>query len=253
MQREQREAAERSRQKKQEAAAEAALSAAELWKRAAKEGQSAYLERKGVIAEACRYLRDGSIVIPLLRYDLPKGQALVALQRIYPGPRWDSSTGEELPQKSFTKGFAKTGAALRLGMIDESTWLVLVCEGYATALSIRMATDRQLPVYVALDAYNLGAVVEILRRMHPHAWLLICADDDWKSEDHHGPNPGRRAARDAARKTEACDIVWPIFNPRTREPKDTDFNDLHLREGLATVSKQLDSVMTAMQWRPHGR
>jgi hypothetical protein len=30
-----------------------------------------------------------------------------------------------------------------------------------------MATDRQVPVYVALDAYNLVFAVEILRELHP--------------------------------------------------------------------------------------
>jgi putative DNA primase/helicase len=123
---------------------------------------------------------------------------------------------------------------------------VLVCEGYATGLSIRMALDRQVPLYVALDAYNLAYVVEIVRALHPRAHLLICADDDWKTKDHHGPNPGRRAAKAAAKATPQCDIVWPVFTEATRQAKDTDFNDLHLREGLQAVSKQLHAVMRAI-------
>lgn len=244
---EQQAAADRARRAKEEAAEVAALSAADLWRRAAREGHSPYLERKGVVPEACRYLRDGSIVIPLLRYDLQKDQALRAVQRIYPGPRFDDRTGEELPQKTFTKDFAKTGCALRLGTADASTRLVLIAEGYATGLSIRMATDRQVPLYVALDAYNLEAVVSIVRQLHPAAHLLICADDDWKSKDHHGENPGRRAAKAAAKATPACDVVWPVFAPRSRQDKDTDFNDLHLREGLQVVSKQLHAAMRGIE------
>ncbi len=244
---EQRAAEEKSRALKAEDARIAALSAAELWRKASREGRSPYLERKGVKPDACRYLWDGSIVIPLLRYDRPRAEALRAVQRIYPGPRKDSRTGEELPQKTFTKDFAKSGCALRLGEIDDDTPLVLVCEGYATGLSLRMATDWQLPVYVALDAYNLVFVVEILRALHPNARLLICADDDWQSMDHEGPNPGRRCAKLAAKTTERCDLVWPVFDPATRQGKDTDFNDLHLREGLAVVSKQLQAMMAAIE------
>jgi putative DNA primase/helicase len=245
-------AEERSRALKAEAAELAALGAADLWRKASRTGQSPYLDRKGVQPEACRFLWDGSIVIPLLRYDRPRAEALRAVQRIYPGPRKDSRTGEELPQKTFTKDFAKTGCALRLGQVDDSTDLVLVCEGYATGLSLRMATDRQVPVYVALDAYNLGFVVEILRELHPQAHLLICADDDWKSADHEGPNPGRRAAKASAKTTERCDILWPVFEPSTRQEKDTDFNDLHLREGLKAVSTQLHAVVSAMNRRAAG-
>jgi putative DNA primase/helicase len=251
---EQHAAAERSRRLKEEGAELAALSAADLWHRATKQGRSAYLERKLVLPEACRFLRDGSIVIPLLRYDKPQQERLRALQRIYPGPRFDERTGEELPGKTFTKNFAKTGCALRLGNVDDATPLVLVCEGYATGLSLRMATDRKMPVYIALDAYNLVFVVEILRELHPNARLLICADDDWKSADHQGPNPGRRAAKAAAKTTPRCDIVWPVFNPATRLEKDTDFNDLHVREGLAAVSKQLEAVLSVMRkGMPRGR
>lgn len=245
---ERRAAEERSRAAKAEAAEIAALGAADLWRRASRTGSSAYLDRKGVEPEACRYLWDGSIVIPLLRYDRPRNEALRAVQRIYPGPRFNAA-GEELPQKTFTKDFSKTGCALRLGRTDDFTDLVLVCEGYATGLSLRMAIDRQVPVYVALDAYNLGFVVEILRRIHRHAHLLICADDDWQSQDHEGANPGRRCAKLAARTTERCDLVWPVFNAATRQPKDTDFNDLHLRQGLPTVSAQLQAVMSAMEKR----
>jgi len=243
---ERRAAEEKAVAAKAEAAAIAALGAVDLWRRASRAGRSPYLERKGVEPEACRFLPDGSLVIPLLRYDKPREEALRAVQRIYPGPRKDSRTGEELPQKTFTKDFAKPGCALRLGQVDADTVLVLVCEGYATGLSIRMATGRRWPVYVALDAYNLVFVVEILRALHPDVHLLICADDDWKTEDHDGPNPGRRKAKLAAKTTPRCDIVWPVFDAARRQDKDTDFNDLHLRQGLGEVEAQLLGVISVI-------
>jgi len=44
-------------------------------------------------------------------------------------------------------------------------------------------------------------------------------------------------------------LVWPIFKPSTRGPKDTDFNDLHVLEGLDVVRRQLVGVVEAMARR----
>lgn len=238
----------------------AAASAAELWAKASREGQSAYLERKQVQPESCRYLAEqwvlrwpgrkpgdedtvvrlpgGTLVLPLIRYDLPREQALRGLQFIRPDGF-----------KMFTRGFEKTGSALRLGQVDPTGPLLLVCEGYATGLTLRMATDHAWPVYVALDAGSLQHVVPLLRQIHPRTRLLVCADDDWKTTDHAGRlnNPGKTAAMAIARKVNGCDFVYPIFEPATREPKDTDFNDLHLRQGLEAVRLQLGGVIQAMR------
>lgn len=222
---------------RQQEAELAALGAVDLWLHARKYGDSAYLTRKGVNGEACRYLPDGSIVIPLLRYDLPREQALRGVQRIF---------GDGA--KRFTKGFAKTGCALRLGDVLPGR-IILVCEGYATGLTLRMACERECPVYVALDAGNLAHVVPLLRELHPDCHILICADDDYRTVDQVTGklnNPGRTMARKVAREVEHCDFLWPSFATATRGPKDTDFNDLHARQGLAAVSRQLGSVLHAM-------
>lgn len=234
---------ERSRE-----AALAAMSAAEMWHAASAAGNSAYLARKQVEPECCRFLADHSVVIPLLRYDWPRERALVGMQRIYPAPRRHWRTGDELPQKTFTKGFSKTGAALRLGeVLDDEP--ILVAEGFSTALSIRMATGRALPVFMALDAYNLPPVCELIRELHPNHRLLICADDDWKTHDHDGKpwNAGRVKAREAAKAIDRCDIVYPSFAGLPRSGKDTDFNDLHVLAGLARVRVQLHSVLDAIR------
>jgi putative DNA primase/helicase len=208
-------------------AAQASMTASELWASASRTGHSAYLRRKGVDAEGCRYLRDGSIVLPLLRYDEPRETALKALQRI-----WADGA------KRFTRGFQKPGTCLRLGhvVVGEP---ILVCEGYATGLTLRMAVDRRLPVVVALDAGNLAPVAELLRTLHPGARLLICADDDYLTPG----NPGREKAHKAAKALDDCRYTWPVFPPGRRGPKDTDFNDLHAVAGLAAVRRQLRHVL----------
>ncbi|MHB8947542.1 MAG: toprim domain-containing protein [Rhodoferax sp.] len=220
----------------------AALGAADLWRRAAKQGTSPYLARKGVVGEACRYLPDGSLVIPLLRYDFPRDQALRAVQRIF-------SDGS----KRFTKGFAKAGCALRLGDVLDGQ-VVLVGEGYATGLSLRMATEYALAVYVALDAGNLQYVVPLVRQLHPRSRILVCADDDYRTHDHAGElsNVGRLAAKAVAKTVGGCDFLWPVFAPATRGPKDSDFNDLHARQGLGAVALQLGAVLHALRTKTHG-
>lgn len=256
MQAERQAAADAAAAAKAKAARLAALSAGELWSLLAKEGESAYLQRKGVSGESCRFVsktmrlgrpdpRDpplvlppGTIALPLIRYDYPREEALRGLQFVKPDGF-----------KIFTEGFGKTGCAIRLGQVDASTRVVLVCEGYATGLSIRLATGRRWPVYVALDAYNLAAVVEILRRLHPQQHLLVCADDDWKTADHDGTNPGRRKAWTVAKATERCDIVWPVFDAGRRQAKDTDYNDLHQRQGLEAVERQLLAVLGVIERR----
>lgn len=249
-----REAAQARSAAKRKAEAElAALSAADLWRRAEKQGASPYLVRKGVLGEACRYLPDGSIVVPLLRYDWPRESALRGLQRIYPGPRKDWETGEDLPEKTYTWNFDKPGCAVRLGDVVPGR-IVLVCEGYATGLTLRMATGHELAVYVALDAGNLVYVVPLLRALHPVCRILICADDDFKTRDHTGEltNVGRITARKVAKTVPGCDLLWPVFDPATRGPKDTDFNDLHARQGLEVVTRQLVAVLRALRTKTHG-
>lgn len=240
--RERKAAADRAEAKRAELRRIAAMQAGELWHYGAREGRSPYLERKGLTGEACRYLPDGTIVILMLRYDLPRDEAIQAAQRILP----DGS-------KYFTKGFSKPGCALRLGVVDDATVPILVVEGYATGLSVRMATDHSLPVYVAFDAGNLAHVVPMLRDLHEDVRLLICADDDWKTVDpitKRLSNPGRTAAKSIAKQTSGCDIVYPVFD-RTRQHADTDFDDLRMRQGLDAVRRQLLGAISMME-RVHG-
>ncbi|CAN5859055.1 hypothetical protein BH11PSE13_BH11PSE13_12350 [soil metagenome] len=220
----------------------AALQASDLWHMASRTGRSPYLERKGLEGEACRYLPDGTLVLLLLRYDLPREEAVQAAQRILP-------TGE----KYYTKGFSKPGSALRLGTVANDTQLLLVCEGYATGLTCRLATDRRFPVFVAFDAGNLAHVVPLIRELHPDRWVLICADDDHLTRDpitEKLNNPGRTAAKAIAKQTPCVDIVYPIFD-RTRQAGDTDFDDLRMRQGLPVVARQLQGVIQMME-RVHG-
>lgn len=211
---------------RQRRARQAALRASALWASAGRSGSSPYLARKGVDPESVRFLPDGSLVVPMLRYDLPRDAALVGAQVILP----DGS-------KRFTPGTAKQGSACRLGMVVVGQ-PVLLCEGLATGLTILAATERRYPVFVAFDAGNLLPVAEILRSTFPSSVILVCADDDWQTPG----NPGLTKAKLVTKRLPFAHSIYPVF-PGERGAKDTDFNDLQARAGLSAVAQQFSAPL----------
>lgn len=239
-------AAEREQAERKQKAMVAEDRARADWHAALRDGASSYAERKGIDKpESCRFLpaeQGGGLVIPMLRYDLDRAQALKGLQVIK-----DDGT------KKFTYGMEKPGTACRLGLpvVGEP---VFVCEGYATGMSIRMALERRYPVFVAFDAYNLPVVAEYIFRLLPTSPLIICADDDWKTTVRGlANNVGRiqaQVAMDSVMDAGAKLVVrcFPIFRKDTaRGDKDSDFNDLHRLEGLQEVAAQLNLSLDCIQ------
>lgn len=109
---------------------------------------------------------------------------------------------------------------------------VALCEGYATAASIHEATG--CTAYAALDAGNLVIVAPEIRKLHPDAEIIICADNDafTKKPDGTPTNPGLIKGKQAAIEINAL-FTYPEFNDNVN--KFTDFNDLHQSEGLQAV------------------
>ena len=220
--------------------------AKQYWHAAARTGTSAYALRKGIDQpESCRYLpteQGGGLVIPMLRYDLDRAQALKGVQIIK-----DDGT------KKFTYGMAKPGCACRLGLpvVGDP---VFVVEGYATGMTVRMAMERRYPVFVAFDAYNLPVVVESVYQALPGSPIIICADDDFKTTIKGlSNNVGRiqaQIAMESVMDAGAKLVVrsFPVFRKETaRADKDTDFNDLHRLEGLAEVTAQMQLCLDTIQ------
>jgi putative DNA primase/helicase len=67
-----------------------------------------------------------------------------------------------------------------------------IAEGFATGASIHEATGYA--VAVAFDAGNLLPVAQALRAKFPDIRLVLCADDDWRTDG----NPGLTKAQEAA-------------------------------------------------------
>ena len=126
--------------------------------------------------------------------------------------------------KRFVPGTKKKGNFFAIGPLDDRTYL---CEGYATAVSVHMATGRS--VVVAFDANNMVNVAAILSRRNVD--LIICGDDDRFKE----VNAGREAATKAA-EASLAPISYPVFESKE---KGTDWNDLMVDEGIDALRFQL--------------
>lgn len=207
-------------------AEEARLLSVDMWHRASSHGRSSYLARKQVLPESVRVLPDGTLLVPMLRYDLPKEAAFVGVQSI-----------KKDGLKLFPKGVAKSGCACRLGEMHKR--LIAVSEGYATAASVRLAFDYVVPVFAAFDAGNLLKVVQILRGVYPNVHILVCADNDLKTKN----NPGVKAGLRALKLTKNSSIIYPIFP--ILDKKSTDFNDLHVTYGVDALKNQFFGVKEA--------
>lgn len=241
--------AEAARRREQDSAAKRAEM---VWRKAATEGQSEYLKRKQVQAHGIRYTESGALVIPMtdsygkihgLQFILPAGH-----------PR-KKKTGRD-------KEFWPVGMGMRghYFLIGAPVNILLIAEGYATAASLHAATG--LPCAVAFNANNLLPVAEALRRRYPHVGIVMCADDDYIQKctpcgemtlvdsspdcEHCGKPHGKNNAGqiNAGAAALAVNGKWlaPVFTIDRERKKITDFNDLHVLEGLHLVRSQIEAV-----------
>jgi putative DNA primase/helicase len=202
--------------RRSEAAREEAL---RQWKAAeSADPDHRYLVNKQVKPYGIRQRRDGKLLVPM--YD--KDSKLRNVETIGKDGR-----------KLFLKGGPVSGCYFRIGPKDVKT--VCIVEGYATAASIHEATKST--VFVAFDAGNLINVAKIVRERYPDAKIILCADDDWKTNG----NPGVTAATKAARAVKGF-VAVPKF-AENRGDHDTDFNDLMRAEGAAAVKKCIDAAV----------
>ncbi len=183
-----------------------------------------YLRRKGIAVIGSLGIRYGDLLVPL--HDI-HGQ-LCSLQFI-------NADGA----KKFLTGGRVLGCFSPIG--NQLTGPLVICEGFATGASIHQAT--RLPVVCAMNCHNLLPVAKAFRAKFPRREIIIAGDNDAFTVDiKKGPwNPGLEAAGVAA-KTIGARLALPQF--KTTSTKPTDFNDLHLLEGINTVKAQIENAST---------
>ncbi len=167
-----------------------------------------YLVRKGVKVPELRITGD-ALLVPLR----DTAGILCSLQFIAPNG-----------DKRFLKDGRKRGAFFTLGTLENADQ-AYICEGVATAASVHAASG--IPVIAAMDTSNLAPVALAVREAYPDMTLIFAADHD----DHEKGNVGMAKAVAAARRVRGL-----LVQPTT---PGTDFNDLHLAEGLEAVRERL--------------
>ena len=221
-------------------AARAADAAAKAWAKYELEGDSDYLKRKGVGGFGVRYTKGGAVVIPVT----DTAGRIHGLQFIRTAAQ---ATAARRPAKEFWPvGVAKKG---HFHLVGAPGPVLLIAEGYATAASLHMATS--LPVAVAFDAGNLVPVAAELRKRYRTARILVCADDDAFTDG----NPGVTSASTAAMEAGGAWIKPAFADESARRErferglgKLTDFNDLHVTDGLRAVGAQVETRLLELKW-----
>lgn len=155
-----REAAEKSRQAKEQLQRETAARAEVIWNKLPEEGRSAYLDRKHVKAWGVRFSR-GSVVVPA---------------RDAAGTLWTLQFIDGEGNKRFLSGGAKRGRYHMILAPEGHLSILGVAEGYATAATIRELLE--IDVAVAFDAGNLLPVAKALRGEFTDRRIVVFADHD---------------------------------------------------------------------------
>ena len=201
---------------------EASLTALEKWNSFSETGSSPYLVTKKVEAFGVQF----------------EGDVLVVPLRDIEGKLWSLQFIHASGTKRFLPGGRKKGCFHLIGTIELGK-PIYVTEGYATGASVHMAIQQS--VVVAFDAGNLEPVIADLRHAYPKSQIIIAGDDDrWGNT-----NTGREKAGDVAQQYN-CLLAHPCFQNTGSKP--TDFNDLHVLEGLEAVKAQIHQAKFAFVW-----
>ena len=203
---------------------------------------SEYLSRKQVNNYGCKIDKNGDLIIPYRSLDLkPDGthtSYLRTLQTIKPDGTKLIEFGCEKKGNMCLIGFNKI-----FRQPNEYNGPILVAEGYATAASLHMATG--LPTVVAIDAGNIDPVMAKITKVYSKGNYIICADNDLKTEQKIGRNPGIAAAIACQEKYD-CKVAIPNFTGIKNPLELTDFNDLHVAKGLDAVANVIDNSINGL-------
>ena len=183
-----------------------------------------YLKRKGIEALGeLRLTNTGRLVLPLWN----ENGELTSLQYI-------DSNGE----KNFLAGGRTAGSFCEIpASATKSNSPLLLCEGYATGASLHMATSYAC--VIAFNCGNLLPVAKTLRGRYPNREIILCADNDISTKKPDGTpyNPGKEEGHIAADAIGAKLALCPVVNGRS-----TDFNDLHVAQGLEAVRRVIEAA-----------
>jgi putative DNA primase/helicase len=165
-----------------------------------------------------------------------KGNLVVPIHDMA-GKVWGLQKITETGEKFFEKDCNITGHFHLLGKFNPEH-KTYIAEGLATALSIQKAVGIDANVVVAFVANNLPHVAKSIANHQKGSQIIVCGDDDHKTERSLGRNPGREKALEAATMVGGL-AIFPKFGESEKSKGLTDFNDLEVSRGLAVVKSLL--------------
>lgn len=176
-----------------------------------------YLIRKRIEPHGIKIDRAGRLVVPVIDQE---GEIL------------SYQTIDAEGNKRFLKGGKIEGGFYEL---RGNRKVIFIGEGFATCASIHQATG--FTTLVAFDCGNLAKVAKSAKEMFLGSRIVICADNDQFTEGNPGIAKGKAAA-----SLVFGEIVYPTFNESDLSSKPTDFNDLHILQGIEAVKEQIERV-----------
>lgn len=266
------EEAKRQKREAMERAEKASDLADKAWRISAISGENPYLPSKGVGAHGIKFTRHGNIILPMMDI-MGRVWGCQFILNPQTFARRIKNLGRN--KEFWPTGMAKKGKFFIIGGIP--TDVLLFAEGYATAATLYEATG--LPVAIVFDAGNIAEAAKELRKKYRRTHFVFCADDDAFGKcfeckaplriaegdtcpacgkKHKAINTGVEKAALAVVAMPNTSKVVPVFQDdearwekfQKSGHKITDFNDLHLAEGLDVVRAQLEDHLTPILQRP---
>lgn len=208
-----------------------------------------YLVKKQIDPHEIKQEGD-TLIVPLYRDNIMRGLQEISLDGSKVFQKHTDVTGSYYPIKGVDKEF------------------IIICEGFATGASIAQATG--MSVVVAFNAKNLVPVAKNINRDNPDSVIIIARDgDQWTFKNGKKPegiakkdipgdderwekwrkqglliDTGEEAGKQAASSVRGFSVS-PGFSANHPD-KASDFNDLHVIEGIDAVSERILSVISSI-------
>ncbi len=178
-----------------------------------------YYAKKG-LGEAVKHLKpvfmdNNSLIIPVQHLSNNGELETWSLQFIDPDGNKRFLKGGKLKGGFYPVRLAPNG-----GYVHE----VVICEGYATGVTLAAYYFQHSEVICAFNAGNLKKVAIALKHRYPAARFIIAGDNDHLTEQKTGKNAGKQKAIAAAKAIGAF-VCLPEFAPHE---EGTDWNDRFL-------------------------
>ncbi|SUY93059.1 DNA primase TraC [Buttiauxella agrestis] len=222
------------------------------------DGECAYMKRKGLLNKTRVFTADvyhpdsvdlwaqaGDGAIPYYDYD-EHGEPCLRY--------WQCLPSNPKRAKSMTR-HAATRGAFAVAACPPEWESIIICEGWATAVSVALAMPECF-VVAAVSCYNLAAVADAMAERWPGIPLIFAADNDYKdpqkAESYHNGELKENAGVKYA-KAAAAVVGGIVIYPQPLDGKKTDFDDYRRAVGVSAMREFIRTqLQRAKQKTPAG-